>query len=402
MLEEFFHLLSGYVEFQVKGDGARFFTISSKMGIGFWGFRREQGAAVARAKPHTYRKLRPVCRRCGVKTQITRKQGFPFQLRRLARRKGLVIGALCSAGLYWFLSGFFWGVTVSGSQQMGEKEILQAAQACGVYLGAEQKKIDPKTAGQEIMAQLPGLSWVSVNTDGCFVEVAVKERAIPPQSTQTEGLSNIVASREGQVVEIQAQEGRPEVAPGDTVSAGQLLIAGLYQEIPDPYGPQPEKLFQRAGPARGKVVAKTYREFTVEVGTTLLRQKEGERQERRWLNIFGLRIPLGLWSRMEGEVRTSREVSRAQLLGTQLPLALEWELSTQLEEEEWVMNPKEQKAAALRKLREAQRAVLPEGGWVEEEELEYTLADGMCILQARCKCREEIGEVKTILVESDK
>ena len=53
MLEKLFHLLSGYVEFRVKGDGARFFTIAAKRGIGFWGFRREGGEAVARAKPRT-------------------------------------------------------------------------------------------------------------------------------------------------------------------------------------------------------------------------------------------------------------------------------------------------------------------------------------------------------------
>lgn len=408
MLEEFFHLLSGYVEFQVKGDGARFFTIAAKRGIGFWGFRRKGGAAVARAKPRTYRKLRPVCRRCGATTRIIKKRGLPFQLRRLALRKGLIAGALCAAGLYWFLSGFIWGVGVSGARLLGEKEILLAAEQYGVCLGGKKQDLEPKTAGQGILAQLPGLSWVSVNTDGCFAEVAVKERAAAPQPSLTEELSNIVAAREGQVVEIQAQEGRPEVSPGDTVRAGQLLIAGLYQEIPDPYGPQPDKLFQQAGAARGKVIARTYREFTVEVSSQVLRQREGERRETLWLNLFGLRIPLGLWSRFpsletareEGmNFRASREASRAELLGVPLPLALERERTIFLEEEEWIMNPKEQKEAALRKLREAQRAVLPPGGEVEEEELEYTLADGICILQARCKCREEIGVVKPIIVE---
>ena len=40
-------------------------------------------------------------------------------------------------------------------------------------------------------------------------------------------LSNIVAGREGRVVEIQARQGRPEVSLGDTVTQDQLLIAGL-------------------------------------------------------------------------------------------------------------------------------------------------------------------------------
>ena len=121
---------------------------------------------------------------------------------------------------------------------------------------------------------------------------------------------------------------------GDVVVKGQLLIAGLYQEVPDPYGPQPDRLYQVAGAARGKVLAKTYREFTVQVEDSVQETQEAGREVRLWAEIFGLRLPLGLWSRTEGETQSWREERRASLLGVELPLALEWETLVRLERRE--------------------------------------------------------------------
>ena len=79
MLEKAYHWLSGYVEFQVEGDGARFFTVAAKRGAAFWGFARAESKAVARVKPRSYRALRPLCKRCGVRLRVRRRGGLPFQ-----------------------------------------------------------------------------------------------------------------------------------------------------------------------------------------------------------------------------------------------------------------------------------------------------------------------------------
>ena len=70
-----------------------------------------------------------------------------------------------------------------------------------------------------------------------------------------------------------------------------------------------------------------------------------------------------------------------------------------LEERERALSEEEQKAAALRKLREVQRAQLPKGGSIRQETLEFTFSDGLCILSSGCRCWEEIGVVEKILVE---
>lgn len=398
MLEKGYHLLTGYVEFRVEGDGGRFFTIAAKRGMDFWGFRREGGKALARTKPRDYRALRPICRRCGIRTRVLRRRGLPFQWRKLRKRPGLLAGAGMAAALFWFLSGFVWGVEVTGCERVPVNQVAQSAQAHGVYLGASKKAASPRAAANGILNDLAQLSWVSVNTDGCFVQVAVKEGTAPPEQEAGQELSNIVASRAGEVVHIEAQQGRPEVRMGQAVVEGQLLIAGVYQEIPDPYNP-PKKLYRVAGAARGKVVAETYREFTVQAEAAVREPVETGRQTRAWLEVFGLRIPLGLWSRPEGEVKSWREASRAEVLGVPLPIAWERETVVSLEQRERALTKEQQQRLALFKLREAQRTALGEGGSVLREDLTMAYAGGRCILSAQCRCREEIGEIREIPVE---
>lgn len=399
MLEKVFHLLTGYAQFEVEGNSSRFFNLAAKSGFGFWGFSRREEKAVASCRAAEYTALRPVAKRCGVRLRCRKKGGLPFQVRRLWLRKGMLLGILCGIGIYWFLSGFVWGVSVGGAQSFSDRAILDAARESGVYLGARRSELSPKVAAHRMTAGMSDLKWVTVNTDGCFVEIAVGESEKAPEITDDLKWSNIVASRAGTIRAIEAERGRPEVSLGDTVEEGDLLISGLYQEKLDPYAPQPPELLETLGAARGSVRAETYREFTVQVSEVRRRQvPSGEKRTNAFLNVFGLRIPLGFHTAPEGEYRLSRRETTLTALDVPLPLSVERETYQFLEEESSALEEEALKEAAVLKLREAQRAEVPAGGRVVAEELEFSFPQGMCILHAKCRCEEEIGVVKEILV----
>lgn len=399
MLERVFHLLSGYTEFSVAGNSARFFNMAAKSRIGLWGYKRREGLPLARIKAREYKKLRRVCRRSGARVRLVGKRGVPFHLRRLQKRKGLLLGAACGAALYVFLSGFLWGVSVKGAQLMPEGLIVESASRQGLYRGCFMGEMDPRGAAQGILAELPGLSWVGVNTDGCFAEIDVKEAQPQPEREETYGWSNIVAAREGKVVAIQAKSGRPEVALGEAVDRGQLLISGLYEEEQDPWAEPVEDPLQVTGPARGSVIAETYRTFTVQVSGTKKEWVEtGETCSSYSLYLLGLRLPLGL-PLPPGEGRDYAEKAPLTVLGTELPVSLDREARVVWEERTRALDEDEQRTQALLKLREAQRAEIAPGGQVVREELDFSFAEGQCVLQARCICREEIGVVQDVLVE---
>lgn len=400
MLERLFHWLFGYVEFTVRGGAPRLFTMAAKNGLLLWDFAWEGETARARIKAREYRRLPPLCRRSGASARLEKKRGLPFFAARLARRKGLLAGAVLGAALFWYLSGFVWGVTVTGTETVTRRQVRDAAAQYGVSVGCPRAELKPRQAAHGILAQIGRLSWASVNTDGCFVEVAVKEGEPAPEAETQEKWSNLVASRGGVVVSAQAERGRLEVQPGDVVEQGQLLVSGLYQYVPDPYRAQPTHPAQIVGPARGSVIAETYREFTARVGSTQARQvPAGEREERTFLRLFGLRLPLGLWGRPAGEFRFSQSVSAWEALGVQLPVALERERYDPVETRSVTLSREEQRDAALRALRQLQREELPQGAEILEEELQFTYTEEGCTVTARCRCWEEIGQIQEILVE---
>ena len=398
MLEKLFHLLSGYAEFRVEGDSARFYNIAAKSRIGLWGYRREGGCPAACIKAREYRRLRRVCRRSGAQVRLLKKRGLPFQAYRLRKRKGLLAGAAAGMGVYVFLSGFLWGVSVTGTESLPDSLVLGTAARYGVCRGARVSSINPRAAAQGLLAERPQLSWAGVNTDGCFMEIAVKEGQPKPQPVEPEAWSNIIATREGQVVEIQAKSGRPEVELGETVQKGQLLISGLYQEEQDPWSEPVRQPLQVVGPARGSVIAETYREFTVQVGSREKVEVETGRVVKSLsLYIFGLRIPLSLPA-PGGEGRRYQESHPLRALGIELPVSLDYQVLVETEQRPQVLDAEGQQAKALLKLRQAQRAEVAPGGRVVEEALSYSFSEGVCVLQARCRCREEIGQVQEVRV----
>ena len=344
MLEKFFHLLTGYAQFEISGDSARFLNATAKGGLGCWNFTKHEDLACVTCRARDYRRLLPFARRCKVRLRCVKKGGLPFGIWKLWQRKGLLIGAACGTALYLFLSSFVWGISVSGTELLSDRQVLAAAEENGVYVGALKGRITPKLAAHSMISDLSELKWASINTDGCFVEVAVGEKEEKPEITDDLKWSNIVAVREGTILSIEAERGRPEIAIGDTVAKGDLLISGLYREKLDPWTPPPADPLEMLGAARGSVVAETYREFTVQVSAE---KKEllpsGRKQVDSVLHCFGLTIPLGWNSTPEEECRVYRQDSVLTALDTPLPLWIERTVYEFLEETSRPLNREEMK-----------------------------------------------------------
>lgn len=399
VVERFAHTLTGWVEFEVEGNGPRFLNAAAKSGVEFWAFRREGGRVVARGRPAEYKRLRGISRRCGARPRLRARGGLPFLLARLWRCKGLALGALGGAAVYGCLSCFCWGVTITGAETLTPAQVLEAARQSGVAQGVLLASLDPKGAALSLQNSLEGVTWLSVNTEGCFVEISLRESLPKPQVADDREWSNIVAARAGTVLSVEAERGRPVVAVGETVEAGQMLIAGLYEQEVDPYSPPPEDPYQVLGAARGSVRALTYREFTVEVPQQSTRLVPQERQRQAFFTVFGLRIPLGLYAAPQQPARSWTQRRVWSPLGRELPLAWEEQVYEPLEEEAVLLGEEQWQQAALLALRRQQREELPPGSRVVEEQLSYSYQDGVCVLRAQCRCEEEIALVRRISFE---
>lgn len=397
MFEKLVHLITGYVKFEIKGESARFINIAARYRLTLWGYEKKEGASTAYIKSRDYSRLRPVKTRTGVGLRCLEKHGLPFYAIKLRKRKGIAIGALMFLILYSYLSGGVWDVQVSGNDRISSAQILNSARHIGIYEGARRSSIDPPDAALQLTTDMPGLSWVSINTDGSSVMIEVKELIEKPHIVTEEEPSNIVASRPGRILSIESQSGMQKVDIGDTVAKGQLLIAGEYAEEISPYVQKKAPIHYYLVPSRGDIIAETSREFKVEVSKMKTIEIETGKTENRYIIFFGLKIPLGLSFAPVGEHRKYVDSDMVELLGKELPVGIRRESYVYYERQTEQRREEELKQQALYDLRKLQDQAFAEGDTIIEETLDYIMEDEKYVLISRCRCHEEIGEKIKIL-----
>ena len=189
-------------------------------------------------------------RRCGdlsCRFQISRKN-YPA-LRKLTAKRGEELRLICRKGLYWkvksllkrpvLLAGLcLWGcmifflpsriffVRVTGNETIPSRRILEAAESSGIYFGASRRNVRSEKVKNAMIAQIPQLQWVGVNTAGCVATVSVRERLQMESPEETKSVSNIVATKDGFILSATVTRGNPLFQVGQTVKEGQVLVSG--------------------------------------------------------------------------------------------------------------------------------------------------------------------------------
>ncbi|WP_099204052.1 sporulation protein YqfD [Scatolibacter rhodanostii] len=397
MVSKIFHWLTGYACFEIEGQTARFLNVAVKSNLQMWNIRRKNEKSVGYIRANQYKKLRAISKRCSTKLRCRYKRGLPFYTYRFSRRKGLFLGTVMGIVLYFFLSGFIWNVEVNGLESLTQAQVREAAKQIGVYEGASQKNFNAAAAAVEMKVKIPEISWVSFNTDGCTVQIEIKEAEEKPEMELGDTPSNIIAEKEGVIVHIEAQTGMKKVDIGDVVEKGQLLITGIYSENLSPYIQKKAPVKSYVLKARGSVIAETVRNYEVEVPRIKEIEVETGEKTNSYLLFFGIKIPLGFLTTVEDNTRVYEEVNMLHLLGKEIPIGIRKENYVFVEKEQKELTEEEMKKAALYQLRARQKRELDESAKIMEESFEYEMTETGCRLKTICRLQEEIGIQEEVL-----
>ena len=278
--------LRGIVRLRVESSyPERVINLCAAHGVPFWDLQWESETVFhVRTTRHSLPLLRQITQavECTVTTQEER--GAPVLLRRGKRRYALMAGALLLVLLSLCGNIFIWDFRVSGNETVPEEAILRALENCGITVGSVGLELDQRAIRNQVLLELPDLSWLVVNVKGCTAHVQVLERQRPPRAVQEDEITNVVAQRSGLVTEIRALDGKAQVARGSSVTEGQLLISGVVDT---------ERQGVRLVHGMGQVWARTWYDLSVLVPlqTTKRTQQEGE-TTRIWLDIGKKQINL--------------------------------------------------------------------------------------------------------------
>jgi sporulation protein YqfD len=199
-----------------------------------------------------YNLLVQLLQRCGASVKIVRKIGLCWKMGALLHRPVLVAAFLILMISTFLLPGRILFISVDGNTGIPDRQILSAAEDCGIRFGASRKLVMSEKVKNALLAAVPQLQWAGVNTSGCTAVISVRERLPEENPKEYHGVSNMTAIRDGYILSATVTSGTAHCMPGEAVKEGQLLISG-YTDC---------GICIRASRAEGEIFAQTKRNLS--------------------------------------------------------------------------------------------------------------------------------------------
>lgn len=255
-------VLFGSLSLALRGkDTSRVLVELHERGVKLFNVRASKNATTLSLRLRDFGELYKACRRNQVKLRIQAREGLPFFLQKMRRRKMLTFGFGMFFVVIYVLSSMVWQVSISGVKDDTAQEVLEAAKESGVSVGSLRSSMDHvDVIADNILKKMPNLVWVGLQVSGAKVHIDALEE-VPGVKKGQETPCNIVASKPAVIRNVFANRGEVLVKPGQLVLPGQLLISGNLAEG------------RRQVPADGKVLAEVW--YTSRVALPLKVEQAG-------------------------------------------------------------------------------------------------------------------------------
>lgn len=225
----------GYIEIQVWGNRPeRFLSLLNHKQIHIWEVEPyEQGYRFKLERCHV-RELDAMRKKTGCNIKVLNKYGLPFFLFRYRKRKFFVLGLLLCGILIYVCSLFIWDINVDGTYFYTDEQIKTRIEEAYVTVGQRKSQVDCNWLEEQLRQDFPEISWVSCEILGTQLNVEIKETLEGTETINEDtGPQDIVAAKDGVVVEMITRSGTPVVKIGQSISKGDILISGVINIYDD-------------------------------------------------------------------------------------------------------------------------------------------------------------------------
>ncbi|MBR6782899.1 MAG: sporulation protein YqfD [Clostridia bacterium] len=257
MIPSLSYLLLGHVTLSTDGDhAARLLEICRIRSIPYENFcNTEDGGISLRFTSRSARRVVSLCRDCDIPVSVSSKSGLPRLLRRILNRPGLLVGGILGFVLYLVAGSFFWDIRISGNTALSDAAVRRSLSSVGLSVGSPIPGFEADVTENQVLLLDDRLAWLSVNRKGTVAYVEVRE-AVKPPSAEPAPLRDMVAALGGVIEYVELESGNVRVKAGQTVSAGEVLVSGIYESL---------QTGIRVESASARVFARTTREFSVTI-----------------------------------------------------------------------------------------------------------------------------------------
>lgn len=232
MLLSIIRYIKGYLRIKIVGySPERFLNLCRHHHIYLWGLTPHMQDYEMFISISGFRKLKPILKKTKTKVVILNRYGLPFFLHKYRKRKVFFVGAVgCIFSIYLF-STIVWNIHIEGNYSQTDEVILEFLETKHIYHGMPKSKLNCERIAKDIRKEFDDVIWVSVSIQGSRLMIQVKENTdtVPQKVNKKEKVTDLVASENGEVVEIIARSGVPLVSVGDKVKKGDVLVSGRVE-----------------------------------------------------------------------------------------------------------------------------------------------------------------------------
>lgn len=230
--------LRGYVAVKVWGYSVeRLLNLCGNHDVLVWDIEDHGDYHTMRMSIAGFFALKPLLKKTGTRAAVIGKYGLPFFVSKMWRRK-LFVAGLFGCIFFWCLaSRFVWDIQIEGNFALTEDVLMDYLEEQGVHTAMKKSALEIEELEQSLREDYDLITWTSVQLRGTTLLIHIKENEMPVyddrNKAEAERGMDLVAEKEGVVTYIITRSGVPQVACGDSVQKGDVLVSGavpVYNE----------------------------------------------------------------------------------------------------------------------------------------------------------------------------
>ena len=189
----------------------RFLNICKHNDILFTDVIMDKTGVFATISYKAWKTVQKLQEKCQVSCSIVTETGlYPF-LRKYKKRVAFVVSLMACTGIVFYLSFFIWHIDVEGTSIYTEEEIVTYISDSLVPIGTKRAAISIAELEKALRMQYDQIAWITCDVEGTRLVVRFVETVEKEEVTTFDTPCNIVAVKDGIVLDLLAKSGKKRV-----------------------------------------------------------------------------------------------------------------------------------------------------------------------------------------------
>lgn len=221
----------GYINIEIEGYFIeRFINLCANKNILLWNSKRKKDTLLTtNIGIKDFKKIARKIKQTKCKVKIKKKKGLPFIFNKYKKRKIFFVFLLFIILGIVLLSNFIWNIEIIGNENIKKEDIEKTLKDEGLNIGTLKSKINTQEIINNIRLLRSDLAWIGIELKGTNAIIKVVESDLKPEIIQEDEYCNIIATKAGSIVKVNALNGTALVKPGDIIKEGSILVGGWLE-----------------------------------------------------------------------------------------------------------------------------------------------------------------------------